>query len=311
MKKKQDIENHNLDELFERYRKAPDSYVFVPLADACRKTGQIEEALEICGKGVERHPSYPSGHVVKGKCLFDKGDHEAAREVFRRVLSLDDGNLVALKYLGMIEADGGDLAEARRHFQQILTVDPENREIKDVLRVVEEREQIEKSKPVASDIDAVDEILGDSEPSEDKEIEPAGTGVESLNDVLEISDELASITLADIFASQGYTRKAEKIFREVLRKQPDNSVVQKRLRELSGKPGDSPEHDDVFAPSDHVDEPVAFQDAVPEPEKPEARTARTDNEPAVSLFSDDDGRPEITENDCLGHFQRWLNKIQK
>ena len=82
-----------LDDLFEKFRQAPGSFVFVPLADACRKMGRLDEALEICEKGVARNPSYASGHVVKGKCLYDRGDFDTACETFERVLDLDDNNL--------------------------------------------------------------------------------------------------------------------------------------------------------------------------------------------------------------------------
>ena len=55
------MKSREFDELFRRYDSAPDSYVFVPLADACRKLGRFEEALEICEDGIERHPNYVSG----------------------------------------------------------------------------------------------------------------------------------------------------------------------------------------------------------------------------------------------------------
>jgi AcrR family transcriptional regulator len=45
-------DNRELDDLFERYRAAPGSHIFAPLADACRKAGMLDEALEICARGV-------------------------------------------------------------------------------------------------------------------------------------------------------------------------------------------------------------------------------------------------------------------
>ncbi|UCH84566.1 MAG: tetratricopeptide repeat protein [Candidatus Latescibacterota bacterium] len=263
-----------LDELFEKYRQAPDSYLFVPLADACRKQGRLDEALEICEKGVERHPGYASGHVVKGKCLYDRGDYDTACETFERVLLLDDNNLVALKFLGMIAADAGQLDAARGYFQKILAVDPENREIKRIIREVEEREHVVESEDVlvASVTDVLEEIKpvegsdatmdtddslartddgSETEPStrdglspgadfgtvEPRADEPDGSHRPDIEPV-ETSEELASITLADIFAAQGYTSKAEKIYREVLNKQPGNEAVRKKLDELTAASSD-------------------------------------------------------------------------
>lgn len=368
-KTREEQEVHDLDELFERYRQAPESYVFVPLADACRKIGRIEEALEICEHGVRRHPSYASGHVVKGKCFYDSGDRGAAKGSFEQVLALDEDNLVALKYLGMIEADEGRLDSAQKHLQRILSLDPDNKEIKTILHLVEEQEQIEQSGEATSEgeeMDVIDEILGDAAPvtpesarSEDARsrempepavpIEPSPrTGekvVKSATDELETSDELASMTLADIFAEQGYTSKAEKIYREVLRKQPGNEVVRARLRDLLGEEavsglrveGDEIEEARTKEPETReVDAPAsAWMDAAPTPEDTHSVEGESKVEPAApaaspvterrsapeaapaagEAFQEEPAlaatRPAIDEKDNLGHFKRWLTKLQK
>jgi tetratricopeptide (TPR) repeat protein len=339
-KTREEQETHELDELFERYRQAPGSYVFVPLADACRKMGRIEEALEICENGIRRHPGYPSGHVVKGKCLYDRGDRDAARGTFETVLVLDEDNLVALKYLGMIEADEGHLETAARHLQQILSLDPENKEIKSILHLVEEQEQIERSGEVlsADDMDVIEEILGEtaSEPSEDPirrdELETAvslepnpragGGDAKAGSDEIETSDELASVTLADIFASQGYTSKAEKIYRELLRKEPGNDVVRTRLRELLGEPVvleaevEETGREDAFPTAG---EPAVTESELKDEGMPPGPPAAADSEPgsASAAESVDEHpvltttRPAIDEKDSLGHFKRWLTRLQK
>ncbi len=344
-KTREELEVHELDELFERYRQAPDSYAFVPLADACRKMGRVDEALDICDDGVRRHPSYPSGHVVKGKCLYDRGDRGAARGTFERVLALDEDNLVALKYLGMIEADEGRLDAAQKHLQRILSLDPENKEIKTILHLVEEQEQIERSgeAPSPSDedeMDVIEEILGDAAPApaEDalphEEPEPpapaepdpvsGGNDVKAASDEIETSDELASVTLADIFASQGYTSKAEKIYRELLRKQPANDVVRARLRELVGETAvleadfeaaargiATPDAEGASEiKDDSEDEPAPegpAADAPPAAGRGASHEAEPLEEQPVLVAS----RPAIDEKDNLGHFRRWLTKLQK
>jgi tetratricopeptide (TPR) repeat protein len=261
-KTREELDSHNLEELFERFRQSPEGYAFVPLADACRKMGRLEEALEICNSGVKRHPAYASGHVVRGKCLYDGGNRNGAREAFYRVLLLDENNLVALKYLGTIEADDGNFDEADKHLERILSFDPENKEIRSILRLVEEQAQIERvTEEPAATMEAVDEILAGAAPTyspedendDDDELAPAlsieadlvvetrdaapgesAPGSASALEDVETSDELASVTLADIFAEQGYKSKAAKIYREVLRKQPANDAVRARLVELTG-----------------------------------------------------------------------------
>lgn len=350
-KTREEQEVRELDELFERFRQSPGSYVFVPLADACRKMRRLDEALEICENGVQRHPDYPSGHVVKGKCLFDKGERGAARETFERVLVLDENNLVALKYLGMIEADEGHLAIAQRHFRQILALDPDNKEIKTILHIVEEHRRPEET-PESSPpdvMDGVDEILGgrgaegnvvapEDEPAVDLAADGGVVGGDGwaklLTDELETSDELASVTLAEIFASQGYKSKAEKIYREVLRRQPESEEVRRRLCDLtsgdpepgpvtggaggedtgarveeSGEPGESPVEEEPAPPAEDLEEQTsAPQHGGPAGSAPEGAPEKRGD---AMKPSPDSAGLEINEKDSLTHFKRWLTRIQK
>ncbi len=345
MKKTRDKDTQNLDELFEKYRQAPDSFVFVPLADACRKTGQVQEALEICEKGVSRHPGYASGHVVKGKCLFDLGNRKEARRVFQRVLTLDENNLVALKFLGTIEADEGNLDTAQKHLQQILALDPDNKEIRQILRLVEEQEQIQRNSDDDDsdpEMDEVDEILETVAPELPDPVVKNDAVVSK--DELETSDELASITLADIFASQGYAKKAEKIYREVLRKQPESDLVRRKLAALSGEPLDDPVAVDIEVPVDSpepemqdepVDEmidivaasdleectaneipvektPVESSSKPPKKSKKSKRAKRRAQKKSVSAPppQPDDSRPEIDAGSSLNHFRQWVKRAQ-
>ncbi|UCG50979.1 MAG: tetratricopeptide repeat protein [Candidatus Latescibacterota bacterium] len=268
MKKPSGPGNHNLDDLFEKYRRAPDSYAFVPLADACRKIGRLEEALEICEQGVARHPNYASGYVVKGKCLYDQGDYETARQTFENVLGLDDNNLVALKFLGMIEADAGHFDVAQRYLERILAIDPENNEIKKILRDVEVDRQVlaegedAKTEDVVEEHDVKESDRGEGIEGEEVETRVVRDGSDEAGDEsslsgggIETSEELASITLADIFASQGYSAKAAKIYKEVLKKQPDNEAVRQRLDDLSSgreQPGVVSDEDELTAAIDEL-----------------------------------------------------------
>ncbi len=213
------IGGEELDKLFERYRRAPHSFVFAPLADACRKAGRIDEAIEICENGLKLHPEYTSAHVVLAKCFHDQGKAKEAEAEFNKVLSLDPENLVALKYLGMMAAERGNKVEAVSYFTHILEMDPDNEEILAKFAELD---------------DSDDEEILDLKPIEDDEFE--GKEIVLGEDDVATSDELATVTLADIFAAQGYKEKAIKIYREVLSKDPDNAVVRDKLAALAGEP---------------------------------------------------------------------------
>ena len=194
--------SEELQNLIDRYGRAPDSRLFAPLADAYRKNGEIDKAIEILEKGLERIPQYASAHVILGKCFYDKGATERARAEFIRVLDVDPENMVALKFMGDILLGENKRADAAEYFKKILAIDPTNEEVAHALKEMEECF-------AGKEID-----LGGGKPAR-----------------AEHPHELATMTLAGIYAAQGYFNKALKIYRDVLGREPGNREAQ----EMAGK----------------------------------------------------------------------------
>jgi tetratricopeptide (TPR) repeat protein len=291
--------NPELAALRRRYESAPGGHVFAPLADAYRKAGRLDEAVEVCVKGTGEHPDYPSGHVVLGKCYFDLGRVDEARTSFYRVLELDANNLVALKYLGMIAAGHGDLETARNNFRQILALDPENREIRSMLEDLHTTDRRDRNR---------------NREVEDDQFE--GDTIALGNGDTGMSDELATTTLADIYAAQGYRDKAAKIYQEVLRKQPENEQIRKKLKDLLGDEiVDSEAGVETENRVEHVPEAVESAetavDTEPAPAEKAEVTVDTDRapEPAESPAVVSDRR--IDENRSYDQFKRWLKNMQQ
>ena len=279
--------SREIDELFERYRRAPGSHVFAPLADAYRKLGLLEEALDICARGISANPKYASGYVVQGKCQYDAGRAERAEESFKKVLALDAQNLVALRYLGIIRAGNGDADGARAYFEQILVLDPDDKDIRLRLELIREaspapaaaatviatpdaptsdempsipkepavpaRNQDDDDNEDEDEDEDEDDVDDDDDDDDDDNDDLDEENVMDLPDVRDefegapilLGDEsvtteyIATVTLADIFASQGYAAKALKIYQDVLRRQPGNEDVRRKVASLGGDPGEA------------------------------------------------------------------------
>ena len=298
MKNHDDINHAELDELFEKYRKAPDSYVFAPLADGCRKLGRFEEALEICDAGLEHHPRYASGRVVRGKCLYDLNRADEARASFQTVLDIDEDNLVALKFLGQIEADAENYEGARDYFRHILALDPENQEISRIMLAVEERERAGLSSREAS-ADVAEPPATERPIERETSFEAQSIDLSEGEDV-ETSDELASITLADIFSSQGYVDRARKIYEEVLHAQPGNQDVRRKLNALDGvlstpPPADHDAEDEMEAATDIEDSGEAL-----EAEEPMTDEEEIESEPIELGAPPDEAYEAVTDIEDSG-----------
>lgn len=300
-------DHRELDELFERYRATPKGHVFAPLADACRKAGMLEEALEICARGVGEHPRYASGYVVQGKCLYDSGRSNDAQAAFNRVLDLDPKNLVALKYLGIIHAERGESALAHEFFEHILALDPGDREIRSRMEYVTPRNPAASTKvapPATAAPDSArdsDDLLAEEDPlllpdvEEEFEAQPITLGDES-----KMSEEIATMTLADIYASQGYTTRALRIYREVLKRQPGNTDLAAKIQKLERE-----EAAEVLA------QPVAMAIESPVEAVPAAaeRPARTQDAPVAPKPAAPSSAPvgqAIDQGRNYEQFKRWL-----
>lgn len=195
--------SEDLESLKERFERAGDSRLFAPLADAYRKYGDTAKAIELLEQGIEKFPRYASARVILGKCYYDTGATERAKAEFTRVLDIDPENMVALKYLGDIS-----LAEDRRRdavgfFRRLLAADPTN---EDAARALREAEQ----PAIVKEID-----LADAKATRD-----------------ERPRELATMTLAGIYASQGYYNKALGIYRDILEREPSNREAREMVEKL-------------------------------------------------------------------------------
>jgi len=115
-----------IEKLEKRWAENPKGRNFAPLADAYRKAGELDRALELCQAGLELHPDYVSAHIVHARCLIDQKNDARASEVFQRVLALDPENVLALKILAEIAERGGRFDQAVEWLGRLLAADPMN-----------------------------------------------------------------------------------------------------------------------------------------------------------------------------------------
>ena len=115
-----------IEKLEKRWAENPKGRNFAPLADAYRKAGELDRAIELCTAGLEQHPDYVSAHIVLGRCLMDQKNDPGASDVFRKVLALDQENVLALKILAEIAERGHRYDEAVDWLTRLLSADPMN-----------------------------------------------------------------------------------------------------------------------------------------------------------------------------------------
>src|SRR5438309_4362966 len=141
-----------IEKLEKRWAENPKGRNFAPLADAYRKAGELDRAIELCTAGLERHPDYVSAHIVFGRCLIDQKNDPGASAVFRKVLALDPENVLALKILAEIAARGGRYDEAADWLSRLLSADPMNGDAAEALARAKGRAAQSAAKPTSEPV---------------------------------------------------------------------------------------------------------------------------------------------------------------
>lgn len=92
----------------------PSSLVFMRLAEALRRAGQLDVALRVALRGLDRHPYLADAHDVLARIHADRGDLERAADEWETALRLDPNHAQANLGLGFVDFRRGNLESAER-----------------------------------------------------------------------------------------------------------------------------------------------------------------------------------------------------
>lgn len=142
----------------------PGGRSFTHLAEAYRKAGELEVALDVVERGLRRHSDYASAHVVLGRIFLDlKRPHEAA-DAFARVLQLDPENLVALRAQGDLARDAGRAADALHYYRQLRALDPSDEALEEQVARLEAEATAVSEPPAQPEISLTPPSFASEEP---------------------------------------------------------------------------------------------------------------------------------------------------
>ena len=158
-----DSSRAQLRKLKDEYARNPGSRVFVHLAEAHRKAGELRQAQQVLTEGLRRHVDYPSGLVVLAKVLSDQGDEERAAAVWRDVVRLDPENVVALRALAGIAEAAGRRDEAMELYRQLVRLE----------NGAPDEDDTQFAPPSFGDDDGADPVPVASAPAQEPERAPA------------------------------------------------------------------------------------------------------------------------------------------
>jgi predicted regulator of Ras-like GTPase activity (Roadblock/LC7/MglB family) len=97
----------------------PSSLVFMQLADALRRAGQLDVALRVALRGLDRHPYLADAHDVLARIHADRGELERAADEWEMALRLDPAHGQANLGLGFVDFRRGNLESAERRLSAV------------------------------------------------------------------------------------------------------------------------------------------------------------------------------------------------
>ncbi|MEO7084277.1 MAG: roadblock/LC7 domain-containing protein [Gemmatimonadaceae bacterium] len=103
----------------EELAREPSSLVFLKLGEAMRQQGQLEIALKIALRGLERHSYNAEAHDLVARIAVDRRDFERAGEEWQTVLGIEPDHVGARKGLGYLSYIQGDLGSAEYHLGHV------------------------------------------------------------------------------------------------------------------------------------------------------------------------------------------------
>jgi tetratricopeptide (TPR) repeat protein len=319
----------------------PNSYCFAPLSELYRKLGLLDDAINVAKRGCEIHPDYVGGHMALGRAFFEKGMKEESRIALEKVVRVTPDNILAQRVLSQIYIDAGDIAAAEKSLRVILSLNPDDLESKILLSSLAKSTGA-ISQPLTEAQNPVAAIVGKEIAKEDGELFPGDEAApidledaeileelveedvfvrEEQADTSDLSflkserkeslDPLNTVTLADLYASQGFLKRALTIYRELLDADPDNLELKWRLVELKQKSDEDEaiarEHSlelDTFVSEDAELVTAPFAACLPTA-GPEAGS------PVAEVLTSGESASAATEENVIHALERWLENIRR
>lgn len=145
-----------------KYQNDPTSKVFAPLAEAYRRAGLLDEAVEIAREGLTHHPNFASGRVALARALFDQKRFQNVLDELRAVLDNVPDNLVAQRLAAESHLMMGNIVEALGAYKMLLYFHPGNIETAQIVRELETQAYEKGALVLQYDVKSAPEALSEA-----------------------------------------------------------------------------------------------------------------------------------------------------
>jgi len=122
--------------LSEELARDPASPVYLQLGEALRRGGQLDLALKVALRGLERHPHEADAHDLLARIAVDRGELERAFDEWDMVRRIAPAHLGARKGMGYVLFKQGKYTEAQTYLSEASELDGEDETVATALAMV-------------------------------------------------------------------------------------------------------------------------------------------------------------------------------
>ncbi len=228
----------DMEKYFSNNLKSP---LFPILADLYYEKGDYIRAQKVCQIGIKYNPESTVGYYILAKISLIKEELKKAEELLLKSISFDDLNLNSMNLLLSVQIElNRNKTIIKKNVDKIVELDQKNIECKKWLEDNYKKEF--KSKTQKKIINEKNKVINKKTKNSITEIrEKVVKKVEKRvikKENIKVNDALASMTLFNIYKSQGYYEEALKVLNILKAKDTKNKKIQQEidiLIELIGK----------------------------------------------------------------------------
>src|SRR5688500_11437739 len=120
----------------EELARDPASPVYLQLGEQLRRGGQLDLALKVALRGLERHPHDADAHDLLARIAVDRGELDRALDEWDMVRRIAPAHLGARKGMGYVLFKQGKYAEAHTYLSEASELDGEDETVATALAMV-------------------------------------------------------------------------------------------------------------------------------------------------------------------------------
>ena len=207
------------------YEKDPQSKVFAPLAEAYRRMGLLDAAIDVARKGVSHHPHFASGRIALAKALVDKKNFSEAVEHLNQATELAPENLLAHNLLGEAHLELRNPKAALKAFKMVLFLNPQDEKAQSHIRKLESLTSDEYEEELFSATRLTDDRFAQN-------LAPQSTGLSNAQTQAYQRELERILSLTDAFLARNDDKKARELIQKAMQNFGQNKDLQKRWKLL-------------------------------------------------------------------------------